>query len=120
MVKDVCVGFAAVGGQGTDDGGRKVLSVVWRRSSGIRIGEADVKVSAERVLCGACPCARSGSLSQAPQSKRRRASGGCLGTERRGRTWHAAKSRGEGRAPVDPRISEWGNPAHEGHRRPNR
>jgi hypothetical protein len=48
--------------------------------------------------------------------KRVRAFGGCLGTERRRRTWHAAKSRGEGRAPFDPRISEWGNPALLGHR----
>ena len=39
-----------------------------------------------------------------------RASGGCLGTERRGRTRHAAKSPGEMRAIGDPGISEWGNP----------
>src|SRR5215813_3003629 len=39
-----------------------------------------------------------------------RASGGCLGTERRRRTWHAAKSPGEMRAIGDPGISEWGNP----------
>jgi hypothetical protein len=42
--------------------------------------------------------------------KRWRASGGCLGVERRWRTWHAAKSCGEMRAIVDPQISEWGNP----------
>jgi len=40
----------------------------------------------------------------------RRASGECLGAERRRRTWHAAKSLGEPRAGFDPRISEWGNP----------
>src|SRR5258708_25075774 len=39
-----------------------------------------------------------------------RAFGGCLGTTRRRRTWHAAKSAGELRANVDPAISEWGNP----------
>jgi hypothetical protein len=39
-----------------------------------------------------------------------RAFGGCLGAKRRRRTWHAAKSRGEMRAIVDPRMSEWGNP----------
>src|SRR5215471_2712788 len=42
--------------------------------------------------------------------RKRRASGGCLGTERRGRTRHAAKSPGEMRAIGDPGISEWGNP----------
>jgi hypothetical protein len=40
-----------------------------------------------------------------------RARGGCLGTGRRRRTWQAAKSRGELQASVDPRVSEWGNPA---------
>ncbi len=39
-----------------------------------------------------------------------RALGGCLGIERRRRTWHAAKSCGEMRAIDDPRMSEWGNP----------
>jgi hypothetical protein len=39
-----------------------------------------------------------------------RAFDGCLGIERRRKTWHAAISRGEGRAPFDPWISEWGNP----------
>ena len=43
--------------------------------------------------------------------KRRRAHGGCLGAGGRGRTWQAAISHGEGHAPVDPWISEWGNPA---------
>ncbi len=42
--------------------------------------------------------------------KRIRASDGCLGVERRRRTWHAAISSGEVRAPFDPEISEWGNP----------
>ena len=36
--------------------------------------------------------------------------GGCLGAERRRRTWYAAISRGEVRTTFDPRISEWGNP----------
>jgi hypothetical protein len=49
----------------------------------------------------------------------RRAFGGCLGTRRRRRTWHAAKSHGEPRAGVDPWVSEWGNPPREGDRRPN-
>ena len=43
--------------------------------------------------------------------KRISARGGCLGTDRRGRTWQAAKSLGELQASVDPGISEWGNPA---------
>ena len=42
--------------------------------------------------------------------KRIRAFCGCLGTERRWRTWHAAIRSGEARAPFDPDISEWGNP----------
>jgi hypothetical protein len=40
-----------------------------------------------------------------------RAHGGCLGTERRRRTQQPAKRRGEQEACIDPRISEWGNPA---------
>ena len=40
-----------------------------------------------------------------------RAHGGCLGIERRRRTWLAAKSSGELQASVDPEMSEWGNPA---------
>jgi hypothetical protein len=36
---------------------------------------------------------------------------GCLGTDRRGRTWQAAKSFGEPQAGFDPEMSEWGNPA---------
>ena len=39
-----------------------------------------------------------------------RAHGGCLGTERRGRTQQPAKRRGEQEACFDPRMSEWGNP----------
>ena len=39
-----------------------------------------------------------------------RAQGGCLGTKGRRKTRQAAKSRGEGQMPVDPRVSEWGNP----------
>ena len=42
--------------------------------------------------------------------KRIRASDGCLGAGRLRRTWHAAISSGEVRAPFDPEISEWGNP----------
>jgi hypothetical protein len=41
------------------------------------------------------------------------AHGGCLGTDRRGRTWQAAKSFGELQASIDPEMSEWGNPAGE-------
>ena len=33
------------------------------------------------------------------------------GTDCRRRTWPAAKSLGELQASIDPRISEWGNPA---------
>ena len=40
-----------------------------------------------------------------------RAHGGCLGTERRRRTQQPAKRRGEQEACLDPRMSEWGNPA---------
>ena len=39
-----------------------------------------------------------------------RAYGGCLGANRRRRTWQAAKSFGEPQAGFDPEISEWGNP----------
>src|SRR5512139_1655799 len=42
--------------------------------------------------------------------KLRRAHGGCLGNERRRRTWTAAKSFGEPLTGCDPEISEWGNP----------
>jgi hypothetical protein len=41
--------------------------------------------------------------------KLRRARGGCLGVERRRRTWTAAKSLGELLTSVDPGISESGN-----------
>ena len=39
-----------------------------------------------------------------------RVDGGCLGTERRRRTWQAAICLGERQARLDPGISEWGNP----------
>ena len=39
------------------------------------------------------------------------AHGGCLGTGSRRRTRQAAIIRGEGHKPVDPRVSEWENPA---------
>ena len=39
-----------------------------------------------------------------------RVDGGCLGAERRRRTWQAAISFGERQARFDPEISEWGNP----------
>jgi hypothetical protein len=42
--------------------------------------------------------------------KLQRAHGGCLGDERRRRTWTAAKSFGEPLAGFDPEISEWDNP----------
>ena len=41
--------------------------------------------------------------------KLERAHGECLGVERRRRTWIAAKSFGELRTSVDPKISESGN-----------
>jgi hypothetical protein len=42
--------------------------------------------------------------------KLRRAYGGCLGSQRRRRTWTAAISSGEPLTGRDPEISEWGNP----------
>ncbi len=42
--------------------------------------------------------------------KLRRAYGGCLGSQRRRRTWTAAISFGEPLTGYDPEISEWGNP----------
>jgi hypothetical protein len=42
--------------------------------------------------------------------KLRRAYGGCLGSQRRRRTWTAAISFGELLTSFDPEISEWGNP----------
>ena len=39
------------------------------------------------------------------------ANGGCLGSKRRRRTWNPAKSFGELETSVDPKMSEWGNPA---------
>jgi len=41
--------------------------------------------------------------------KLERAYSGCLGARRRRRAWQAAKSLGESRAGIDPRIPEWGN-----------
>ena len=43
-----------------------------------------------------------------------RAQGGCLGAAGRRKTRQAAKSRGEGQIPNDPRVSEWGNPRRAG------
>jgi hypothetical protein len=40
-----------------------------------------------------------------------RADGGCLGIERRRRTWKAAIIFGEPLTGFDPEDSEWGNPA---------
>jgi hypothetical protein len=45
--------------------------------------------------------------------KKRSASGGCLGSKRRRRTWDSAKSFGELKTSDDPKMSEWGNPAIE-------
>ena len=45
--------------------------------------------------------------------KLRRAHGGCLGDQRRRRTWTAAKSSGEPLTGCDPEISEWGNPRRD-------
>ena len=36
--------------------------------------------------------------------------GGCLGGQRRRRTWQPAKRAGELATSIDPVISEWGNP----------
>src|SRR5271165_6487204 len=43
--------------------------------------------------------------------KLQRAYGGCLGSQRRRRTWTAAISSGEPLTGRDPEISEWENPA---------
>ena len=43
--------------------------------------------------------------------KKLSAHGGCLGSKRRRKTWQPAKSPGELATSIDPRISEWGNPA---------
>ena len=45
--------------------------------------------------------------------KLQRAHGGCLGGQRRRRTWTAAKSSGEPLTGFDPEISEWGNPRRD-------
>src|SRR5215472_16228808 len=45
--------------------------------------------------------------------KLRRAHGGCLGDQRRRRTWTAAKSSGEPLTGCDPEVSEWGNPRRD-------
>jgi hypothetical protein len=45
--------------------------------------------------------------------KLRRAHGGCLGSQRRRRTWTAAKSSGELLTSFDPEVSEWGNPRRD-------
>ena len=43
--------------------------------------------------------------------KKRSANGGCLGSKRRRRTWNPAKSFGELETSIEPKMSEWGNPA---------
>ena len=45
--------------------------------------------------------------------KLQRAHGGCLGDQRRRRTWTAAKSSGEPLSGCDPEVSEWGNPRRD-------
>ena len=45
--------------------------------------------------------------------KLQRAHGGCLGDERRRRTWTAAKSSGKPLTGRDPEISEWDNPSRD-------
>ena len=42
--------------------------------------------------------------------KRISAHGGCLGSQRRRKTWQPAKSVGELATSIDPAMSEWGNP----------
>ena len=59
-----------------------------------------------------------GGASSGPPAKRIRARDGCLGTVRRRRARQAAKIRGEGQAPSDPRVPEWGNPARPARRPP--
>jgi hypothetical protein len=86
----------------------------------LRAGPREVSSceAAARLFAGArhgvWPCARRwcgiAGDGDAVIKRETRASGGCLGTERRRRTWHAAKSPGEMRAIGDPGISEWGNP----------
>ena len=44
--------------------------------------------------------------------KREAVHGGCLGAIRRRRPWQAAKNLGEKQTFIDPRVAEWGNPAH--------
>ena len=44
-----------------------------------------------------------------------RSTADACGAVRRGRTRQAAKGRGEGHIPIDPRMSEWGNPHAAGH-----
>ena len=39
--------------------------------------------------------------------------GGCLGGQRRRRTWQPAKSAGELATSIDPAMSEWGNPSRK-------
>ena len=47
------------------------------------------------------------------KAKLQRAYGECLGSQRRRRTWTAAKSSGEPLTGFDPEISEWGNPRRD-------
>ena len=51
-----------------------------------------------------------GGLGVGVRGKVASAGGGCLGANGRGRARYAAKSRGEARAAVDPRVPEWSNP----------
>ena len=50
-------------------------------------------------------------LGEAKKVRQGKAYGGCLGVQRRRRTWQAAKSHGERQAGDNPWMSEWGNPA---------
>jgi hypothetical protein len=45
--------------------------------------------------------------------KKLSAHGGCLGSQRRRKTWQPAKSPGELATSFDPRMSEWGDPVGE-------
>ena len=47
---------------------------------------------------------------ESEESSVTRVSSGCLGAQRRRKTWYAAISSGEVRTTFDPEISEWGNP----------
>ena len=76
---------------------------------GIAVG-GGVGSSAARSAPSPCPRLPAGGLGVGVRGKVASAGGGCLGANGRGRARYAAKSRGEARAAVDPRVPEWSNP----------